>query len=85
MFESLEKLPVTEMQSRLDRFRANVRESGVDCGAAMIFSRLNIYYFTGSWGNGTLWIPMDGQPVFLCRKGVWLGVTSGKGGRVQVV
>ncbi len=69
MFESLEKLPKYEMQSRLDRFRSNIRESGIDCGAVMIFSRLNIYYFTGSWGNGTLWIPIDGQPVFLCRKG----------------
>jgi Xaa-Pro dipeptidase len=35
----------------------------------MIFSRLNIYYFTGSFGNGTLWIPMEDEPVFLCRKG----------------
>ncbi|MFP4109188.1 MAG: M24 family metallopeptidase [Desulfonatronovibrio sp.] len=69
MFESLEKLPAAETRSRLDRFRANVRESGMDCGAAMIFSRLNIYYLTGSWGNGTLWIPLEDDPVFLCRKG----------------
>jgi Xaa-Pro dipeptidase len=69
MFESLERLPAGEMESRLEAFRSNIREAGVDCGAIMIFSRLNIYYFTGSFGNGTLWIPMDDQPVFLCRKG----------------
>ena len=69
MFESLEKLPDQEMKSRLESFRSNIREAGIDCGAVMIFSRLNIYYFTGSFGNGTLWIPMDDQPVFLCRKG----------------
>jgi Xaa-Pro aminopeptidase len=69
MFESLEKLPDQEMKSRLESFRSNIREAGIDCAAVMLFSRLNIYYFTGSFGNGTLWIPMDDQPVFLCRKG----------------
>ena len=69
MFESLEKLPVQEMLWRLDRFRSNILEAGLDCKAVMIFSKLNIYYFTGSLGNGTLWIPMDGEPVFMSRKG----------------
>jgi Xaa-Pro dipeptidase len=69
MFESLERLPAWEMESRIEAFRSNIREAGIDCGAVMVFSRLNIYYFTGSFGNGTLWIPMDDQPVFLCRKG----------------
>jgi Xaa-Pro dipeptidase len=69
MFESLERLPDQEMKSRLESFRSNIREAGIDCAAVMIFSRLNIYYFTGSFGNGTLWIPMEDEPVFLCRKG----------------
>ena len=69
MFESLEKLPRSEMESRLNRFRSNIVEADIDCEAIMIFSRLNIYYFTGCFGNGTLWIPMDQDPVFLCRKG----------------
>lgn len=68
MFESMEKLPVQEMLWRLDRFRSNILEAGLDCKAVMIFSKLNIYYFTGSLGNGLLWIPMDDEPVFLCRK-----------------
>ncbi len=70
MFESLERLPAEEMQQRIEAFRNNIRSSGLDCGAAMIFSRLNIYYFTGSFGNGLLWIPMQGEPVFMCRKGL---------------
>ncbi len=69
MFESLEKLPKSEMKTRLNSFKSNIEEAGIDCKAVMIFSRLNIYYFTGSFGNGTLWIPMDDDPVFLCRKG----------------
>ncbi|WP_291323786.1 Xaa-Pro peptidase family protein [Desulfonatronospira sp.] len=70
MFESLEKLPLEEMQSRVKAFKNNIIAGGLDCGAVMIFSRLNIYYFTGSFGNGLLWIPMQGEPVFLCRKGL---------------
>ena len=70
MFESLEKLPREEMEKRLEAFRKNIRDSGLGCGAAMIFSRLNIYYFTGSFGNGLLWVPMQEEPVFMCRKGL---------------
>ena len=68
MFESLEQFPQEEMERRIEAFRARIRDAGLDCGAAMIFTRLNIYYFTGSLGNGLLWIPMDGDPVFMCRR-----------------
>ncbi|WP_028574067.1 M24 family metallopeptidase [Desulfonatronovibrio hydrogenovorans] len=70
MFESLERLPALEMEKRLVSFRSRVVEAGIDCDAVLIFSRLNIYYFTGSLGNGVLWIPMDDDPVFMCRKGM---------------
>ena len=35
----------------------------------MVFSRLNIYYFTGSLANGVLWLPLVGEPVLFCRRG----------------
>jgi len=35
----------------------------------MVFSRLNIYYFTGSFANGVFWLPISGEPVLLCRRG----------------
>ncbi len=70
MFESLERLPGEEMEKRIEAFRSNMREACLDCGAAMIFTRLNIYYFTGSFANGLLWIPWEGEPLFMCRKGL---------------
>ena len=36
----------------------------------LIFSRLNIYYFTGSFANGVFWLPLHGEPVLFCRRGV---------------
>jgi Xaa-Pro dipeptidase len=36
----------------------------------MLFSRLNIYYLTGTLANGLLWLPMEGDPVLLVRKGL---------------
>lgn len=35
-----------------------------------VFSRLNIYYFTGSFANGVLWLPLEGGPVLFCRRGI---------------
>jgi Xaa-Pro aminopeptidase len=36
----------------------------------LVFSRLNIYYFTGSFANGVFWLPLHGEPVLFCRRGV---------------
>ena len=36
----------------------------------LIFSKLNIYYFTGTIVNGLLWLPLQGEPVLLCRRGL---------------
>lgn len=35
----------------------------------MVFSRLNIYYFSGSFASGVFWLPLDGEPVLFCRRG----------------
>jgi len=34
-----------------------------------MFSRLNIYYFSGSFASGVFWLPLSGEPVLLCRRG----------------
>ncbi len=36
---------------------------------AFIFSRLNIYYFTGTFANGVFWLPLEGEPILFCRRG----------------
>jgi len=40
-----------------------------DAGGLLVFSRLNIYYLTGTLASGLLWLPLEGPPVLLCRRG----------------
>jgi len=35
----------------------------------LVFSRLNIYYFSGSFVSGVFWLPLSGEPVLFCRRG----------------
>ncbi len=69
-FQSLEQLPLSEVRNRVDRVRGHLRELCPNASGLLVFSRLSIYYFSGSWANGMLWLPLDGEPVLLCRKGL---------------
>jgi len=65
-----DSLPATELSSRWDRCRALLYQCIPQSTGIMIFSRLNIYYFTGSLANGVFWLPLVGEPVLFCRRGV---------------
>lgn len=80
-----ERFPESELQFRLARLRgllADCASGGTKpaTGQAtklaqpvegvLIFSRVNIYYFTGTMGQGCLWIPLEGEPVLALRKGI---------------
>jgi Xaa-Pro aminopeptidase len=67
---SLEQLPMTEVSERMARLRDHVTRLCPDAGGILVFSRLAIYYLSGSWANGMLYVPLSGDPVLLCRKGV---------------
>ncbi len=58
-----------ELKVRWERCRNLLREHLPRAGGVAMFSRLNIYYFTGTFGNGVLWLPIEGEPVLLCRRG----------------
>jgi Xaa-Pro dipeptidase len=62
-------IPVQELASRWDRCKKLLQRYIPQAQGILIFSRLNIYYFTGSFANGVLWLPLDGEPVLLCRRG----------------
>jgi len=70
MFEALERLPESEMRARHDSLRKLLAETAPEAGGMLVFSRLALYYLTGSWANGVLWLPLAGEPVLLCRKGL---------------
>lgn len=69
MMTALERLPEGEMLSRHEKCRAALVEIAPSAGGILVFSRVSIYYLTGSWANGVLWLPVEGAPVLLCRKG----------------
>jgi len=59
-----------ELELRWQRLRALWQEFKFDPDGIFVFSRTWIYYFSGTWANGLLFIPRAGEPVLLCRKGL---------------
>jgi Xaa-Pro aminopeptidase len=61
--------PGTEIARRHDRIRRDLARSLPDADGLLVFSRLNIYYLSGSYAPGLLWLPREGEAVLLCRRG----------------
>ncbi|MGE4421322.1 MAG: M24 family metallopeptidase [Pseudodesulfovibrio sp.] len=70
MFEAIARIPQEELQRRQDSVRHHLQAIAPEAGGILVFSRLNIYYLTGTYGQGVLWLPIAGEPVLLIRKGV---------------
>jgi len=62
------KVPLTELDSRLNRFRDRMDRDRPDWEAAAITSPINLYYFTGTIQDGLLLVPRNGDAVFWVRK-----------------
>ena len=69
MWTAVERIPAKELSWRWHRCQELLQRLLPACGGILVFSRPNIYYLTGHWGNGVLWLPLEGGPVFLARKG----------------
>lgn len=69
-FEALERIPRSELELRWERCRALLRELTPEAGGLLIFSRMNMYYLSGTWPNGVFWLPLSGEPLLLVRKGL---------------
>lgn len=65
----MESIPLQELQARWDRLRHILIQQVPEAGGLMVFSRINIYYLAGTLASGMLWLPLEGQPVLLCRRG----------------
>ena len=55
-----------EYAQRIERLQQGLARDGLD-GALYIYP-IDIYYFTGTRQNATLWIPVQGEPLLLVRK-----------------
>ncbi|MCP1661656.1 MAG: aminopeptidase P family protein [Methanocalculus sp. MSAO_Arc1] len=62
------KVPVSELNSRLLRFRQRMERSAPDWELAAFFGKINQYYFTGTMQDGLLLVPRDGDPVYWVRR-----------------
>lgn len=62
------KVPVTELNDRMRRFRGCMDAENPSWELAAIFGRVNQYYFTGTMQDGVLLIPREGRAVFCVRR-----------------
>lgn len=59
-------IPSDEITQRIGRLQARLSEAGID--GALFMYPIDIYYFSGTRQNSTLWIPAAGSPILLVRK-----------------
>lgn len=65
-----EKVPSSELQGRMSRFLEWMDEKHGDWQLAVIFGRINQYYFCGTMQDGMLLIPRDAEPVLWVRRSI---------------
>jgi Xaa-Pro dipeptidase len=62
------KVPLEELDSRLQRFKKAMDTSNPEWEFAVFFSKVNLYYFTGTMQDGMLMVQKNGETVFWVRK-----------------
>lgn len=62
------QVPLTELQTRMQRFRAEMDATSPDWEIVAIFGKINLYYFTGTMQDGVLLIPRQDEAVFWVRR-----------------
>ncbi|MBU1041788.1 MAG: M24 family metallopeptidase [Proteobacteria bacterium] len=70
MFEALAVIPTEELALRHERCRRLLRELAPEACGLLVFSRPRIYYLTGTLGMGCVWLPLEGAPLLMLRKGI---------------
>ncbi len=61
--------PPEEINSRWKNHKKFLKQYLPQAEGTFIFSRLNIFYFTGTFANGVFWLPSEGEPILFCRRG----------------
>ena len=64
----MEKTPISEMENRMKRFKTLMSTSNPEWDMVVIFSNINLFYFTGTMQDGMLIIPKEGDPTFWVRR-----------------
>ncbi len=61
-------VPLDELENRMNRFHLLMDETNPEWEIAIIFSKINLYYFTGTMQDGMLVIPRGKEACFWVRK-----------------
>lgn len=70
MYTSSETLCPHECTARQNAVRTHLCTVAPEATGLLVFARVDIYYLTGTLANGMLWLPREGEPVLLVRKGL---------------
>jgi len=62
------RVPIKELNSRIERFRKQMDRDHPDWQLTAVFSKINLYYFTGTMQEGVLFIPRFEEAVFWVRR-----------------
>jgi Xaa-Pro dipeptidase len=62
------KVPYSELENRLEKFRAIMDAQNPDWEMAALFSKINLYYLTGTMQEGMLLVPRDSEAVLWVRR-----------------
>jgi Xaa-Pro dipeptidase len=58
--------PVTELEHRVKRLQQLMETQGLD--AIIILQNADLFYFTGTIQSGALYVPGEGQPIYMVRR-----------------
>jgi Xaa-Pro dipeptidase len=58
--------PATELEFRCKRLQEQMAVAGLD--AVIILQNADLFYFTGTIQSGNLYVPVNGQPLYLVRR-----------------
>ena len=62
------KTPLKELKNRMAQFRIIMDRSNPEWEIAVIFRKINLFYFTGTMQDGMLIIPRDDKAIFWVRR-----------------
>lgn len=65
---NIHRVPLSELEHRLKRFRAIMEEKEPEWELALVISKISQYYFTGTMQEGLLFIPRNGDAVHFVRR-----------------
>jgi Xaa-Pro dipeptidase len=64
----IKKTPINELDNRMKRFKTVMNRDNPDWEITVIFSKINLYYFTGTMQDGILIIKRNDGPIYWVRR-----------------